>query len=82
MSKVKVNSDVENEWRWLEGNCNPADLGTRSRATPKDMIFGSEYQVGLLWMAKPESTWPCKKSFREVLAPAEEFRKDMREGAC
>jgi hypothetical protein len=62
------------------GNCNPADLGTRSRATPKDMIFVSEYQVGLLWMAKPESTWPCKKSFSPT--PVEEFRKDMREGAC
>jgi hypothetical protein len=35
VSEVKVNSDVENEWRWLEGNCNPADLGTRSRATPE-----------------------------------------------
>ncbi len=31
-------------------------------------------------MAKPESTWPCKKSFSP--APVEEFRKDMREGAC
>jgi hypothetical protein len=31
-------------------------------------------------MAKPESTWPCKKSFSP--APAEEFMKDMREGAC
>jgi hypothetical protein len=40
VSEVKVNSDVENEWRWLEGNCNPADLGTRSKATPQDMIFG------------------------------------------
>jgi hypothetical protein len=56
VSEVKVNSDVENEWRWLEGNCNPADLGTRSRATPKDMVFGSEYQVGMPWMAEPEST--------------------------
>ncbi len=80
VSEVKINSDMENEWRWLEGNCNPADLGTRSRATPKDMIFGSEYQVGMPWMAKPESTWPCKKSFSP--APVEEFRKDMREGAC
>jgi hypothetical protein len=71
---------VENEWRWLEGNCNPADLGTRSRATPKDMVFISEYQVGKHWMIKPEGTWPCKKSFSP--APAEEFRKDMREGAC
>ncbi len=80
VSEVKVNSDVENEWRWLEGNCNPADLGTRSRATPRDMIFGSEYQVGMPWMLEPESTWPCKKSFSP--APVEEFRKDMREGAC
>jgi hypothetical protein len=32
------------------------------------------------WMVEPESTWPCKKSFSP--APAEEFRKDMREGAC
>ncbi len=31
-------------------------------------------------MAKPESMWPCKKSFSP--APEEEFRKDMREGAC
>jgi hypothetical protein len=80
VSEVKVNSDVENEWRWLEGNCNPADLGTRSWATPRDMVFGSEYQVGMPWMMEPENTWPCKKSFSP--APAEEFRKDKREGAC
>jgi hypothetical protein len=80
VSEVKVNSNVEDEWRWLEGNCNPADLGTRSRATPRDMIYRSEYQVGKPWMIKPESTWSCKKSFSP--APAEEFRKDMREGAC
>jgi hypothetical protein len=77
VSEVKVNSDVESEWRWLEGNCNPADLGTRSRATPKDMVFGLENQVGMPWMAKPESTWKLLSP-----APAEEFRKDMREGAC
>jgi hypothetical protein len=77
---VKVNSNVEKEWRWLEGNCNPADLGTRSKAVPRDMVYGSEYQVGRPWMAMPEDTWPCKKSFSP--APPEEFRKDMREGAC
>ncbi len=80
VSEVKVNSNVENEWWWLEGNCNPADLGTRSRATPQDLVFGLEYQVGKPWMMEPESTWPCKKSFSP--APVEEFRKDMREGAC
>jgi hypothetical protein len=80
VSEVKVNSNKEDEWRWLEGNCNPADLGTRSRATPKDMIPGSEYQKGRPWMAQAESTWPCRKSFSP--APMEEFRKDMLEGAC
>jgi hypothetical protein len=44
------------------------------------MVFGSEYQVGMPWMMKPENMWPCKKSFSP--APVEEFRKDMREGAC
>jgi hypothetical protein len=80
VSEDKVNSNVEDEWRWLEGNCNPADLGTRSRATPRDMIPGSEYQEGRPWMTEPESAWPCKKSFSP--APAEEFRKDMLEEAC
>ncbi len=75
-----MNSNVEEKWRWLEGNCNPADLGTRSNATPQDMIPGSEYQIGKTWMASPENTWPCKKSFSP--APEEEFRKDMLEGAC
>jgi hypothetical protein len=80
VSEVKVNSNIEKEWRWLEGNCNPADLGTRSKATPKDMIFGSEYQTGMPWMMGPEASWPCKKSFSP--APLEEIRKDMREGVC
>jgi hypothetical protein len=44
------------------------------------MISGLEYQTRMPWMAKPESTWPCKKSFSP--APVEEFRKDMKEGAC
>jgi hypothetical protein len=80
VSEVKVNSNVDDEWRWLEGNCNPTDLGMRSKAMPGDMISGSEYQEGRPWMVRPENTWPCKKSFSP--APAEEFRKDMLEGAC
>ncbi len=80
VSDVKVNSNVVEELRWLDGNCNPADLGTRSKATPKNMIPGSEYQEGKPWMTEPESAWPCKKSFSP--APMEEFRKDMLEGAC
>jgi hypothetical protein len=44
------------------------------------MIPGSKYQEGKPWMAELENTWPCTKSFSP--APAEEFRKDMLEGAC
>jgi hypothetical protein len=79
VSEVKVNSNVEGEWRCLEGNCNPADLGTRSNATPQDMAPGSEYQTGKPWMIEPRRGWPSKKLF----SPApEEFGKDMLEGAC
>jgi hypothetical protein len=81
VSEVKVNSNIEEEWRWLEGNCNLADLGTRSNATLQNKAPGSEYQTGKPWMAEPEGgTWPCKKSFSPT--PEEEFRKDMLEGAC
>ncbi len=80
VSEVKVNSNMEEEWQWLDGNCNQADLGTRSNATPHDMAPNSEYQVGMPWMMKPEGSWPCKKSLSP--APEEEFRKDMLEGVC
>jgi hypothetical protein len=71
---------VDETWVDVTSRHHLADLGTRSRATPKDMIPGSEYQEGKPWMADPENTWPCKKLFSP--APAEEFRKDMLEGAC
>jgi hypothetical protein len=80
VSEVKVNSNMEEEWLWLDGNCNPADLGTRSNATPHDRAPDSEYRVGMLWIREPEESWPCKKSFSP--APEEEFREDMLEGAC
>ncbi len=34
VSKVKVNSNMETEWFWLTGDCNPDDLGTRTPVTP------------------------------------------------
>ncbi len=78
-SKEKVNSNVEEEWMWLVGNCNPTDLGMRSSATPEDMAPGSEDQEGMAWMKEPMETWPCKKSF----SPApEELREGMTEGVC
>jgi hypothetical protein len=80
VSEVKVNSNVEEEWLWLVGNCNPVDLGKWSNATPKDLAPGSEYQEGMAWMKEPVDTWPCNKSFSP--APEEELRKDIMEGVC
>ncbi len=45
--EVKVNSNVEEEWLWLIGNCNPTDSGTCSTTTPKDLAPGLEYQEGM-----------------------------------
>jgi hypothetical protein len=80
VSKVKVNSNVEEEWLKLVVNCNPADLGTQSTATPKDLAPGSEYQEGMAWMREPMDARPCKKSFSP--ASKEELRKDMMQGVC
>jgi hypothetical protein len=44
---------MEEEWLWLVGNHNSADLGTRSNATPEEMGSGSEYQDGMAWMTEP-----------------------------
>jgi hypothetical protein len=63
VSKVKVNGNVETEWLWLTDDCNLADLGTRMAATPQDLIAGSEYQEGMIWMKRPEAGLPCKKMF-------------------
>ncbi len=80
VGEVKVNSNIEEEWLWLIGNCNPLDLGTQSNATPQDLGPGSEYQEGMAWMSKPVDPWPCKKSF--CPAPEEKLRKDMTVGVC
>ncbi len=68
VSEVKVNSNVEKEWRWLEGNCNPADLGTRSKAMPRDMVYGSEYQVGM-------RGWRCPRTRGHVRSPSAQHHR-------
>ncbi len=80
VSEVKVNGNIEEEWLWLVGNRNSADLSIWLNATPQELGPGSEYQEGMAWMREPVESWPCKKSFSP--APEEEFRKDMMEGTC
>jgi hypothetical protein len=50
VSEVNVNSNVETEWFWLTGDCNPDDLGTKTPVTPWGLTAGPEYQEGMGWM--------------------------------
>jgi hypothetical protein len=71
VSEVKVKSDPAAEWLWIPGACNPADIGTRQRTQPEDLVLGSEYQCGKDWMCEPEDSWPaCRKI---EAPPKEEF---------
>ncbi len=80
VSKVKVNSDVEKEWYWLMKDCNPANLGARMEAKPEYLISGYDYWTGMGWRRRPESEWPCKRSYGQ--APDEEMQKGMVTIAC
>ncbi len=66
-SEGKVNINVEKEWYWLTGDWESADLGIRTAATPGDLVAGSDNQEGMESMRRPESEWPCKKSFGHAL---------------
>jgi hypothetical protein len=48
VSEVKVNSDVENEWRWLEGNCNPGALAKGPGQRPRT------------WSLAQSTRWGCR----------------------
>jgi hypothetical protein len=79
VSDIKVNCNVETEWFWLMGDCNPADLDMRTGAAPKDLTVGSDYQNGMGWMGRPEQEWPCQRTYGWA---KEEMRKDMVAVAC
>ncbi len=74
VSEIKVKSQMD-DWSWIPGELNPADMRTRPRVEQREMEIGSVYQRGYEWMSKPESEWPCKKEY--IAPPAEELRKDM-----
>ena len=46
------------EWRFVPGEENVSDLGTRGKATLEDIKPGSIYQEGPTWLS--EEKWPTK----------------------
>ncbi len=43
VSTVKVDSNVDKEWYWLTGDCNPTDFGMRTDTKPEDLAVGAHY---------------------------------------
>lgn len=73
VSEIKSKSNPAEEWLWLPGNDNLADMGTREDTVPKDLEIGSDYQNGKEWMHKDVSEWPASRSPGK--APTEELTK-------
>ena len=64
------NSTKVQDWWWIPGASNVADLITRG-AGPKDLTGDSEWQTGPKLLSLPESEWP-KRSAKDVAAAARE----------
>jgi hypothetical protein len=45
-SKIKVSSNIEEEWLWLMGNCNPADLEPDLQLPLKTWLRGQSIKKG------------------------------------
>ncbi|TKS65757.1 hypothetical protein D9C73_028022 [Collichthys lucidus] len=64
------NSTNVQDWWWIPGALNVADLITRG-ASPKDLTKDSEWQTGPKFLSLPENEWP-KRSSKDVAAAARE----------
>ena len=62
-------STNKEDWRWVAGSHNVADLGTRSTAKVSDLGPGSRFRLGPEWLRQDESTWPVKT--------AEQVKQDL-----
>lgn len=61
---IKDNSDIE-DWFWVPGSSNPADIATRDTARFEDVCSPFWLHGGFLQQPKPQ--WPAKKLTEEDL---------------
>ncbi|XP_039503109.1 uncharacterized protein LOC120459751 [Pimephales promelas] len=69
VGEIQKSTSVE-DWRWIPGEQNVADLTTRG-ATPEDLKEDSVWQNGPEFLKRPVEEWPTK-SARDVAAEAKE----------
>lgn len=65
------------DWRWIEGNLNIADIITRG-ATPEELDEGSEWQQGPEFLSWPEAEWPVKTASEIVTSVADDVKRLQR----
>lgn len=69
VGEIQKSTSVE-DWRWIPGEQNIADLTTRG-ATPEDLKENSVWQNGPEFLKRPVEEWPTK-SAKDVAADAKE----------
>lgn len=69
VGEIQKSTSVE-DWRWIPGEQNVADLTTRG-ATPEDLKENSVWQNGPEFLKRPVEEWPTK-SAKDVAADAKE----------
>ncbi len=71
------------EWRFVPGEENVSDLGTRGKATIEDIQPGSIYQDGPAWLKLSEEKWPTKTAMEvRSFIPKEEMNSKFAELRC
>jgi len=63
----------KDDWRWIPGSHNVADLATRSTCKVSDLGPGSRYRLGPEWLRQDENAWPVKtaEQVKQDLPPEE-----------
>ncbi|MCP3664906.1 MAG: hypothetical protein GY696_20820 [Gammaproteobacteria bacterium] len=61
------------DWRYVPGPDNIADIATRPNCKPADLVPGSVYQNGPSWLGLVEKEWPVKtaEQVKHSLPPEE-----------
>ena len=68
ITEIQTNSDVNN-WYWIQTKDNPADLGTREKCSINDLLPGTLWREGPVWLKQPRDSWPIRSDFKKHAVP-------------
>merc|ERR1711888_186373 len=62
LTEIQTNTDLD-KWFWVDTKENPADLGTRGQVSLQDLMPGSIWREGPIWLKKERCKWPLRSDF-------------------